>query len=315
MKATARAHTNIALIKYWGKKDEELNLPLQSSLSLTLDKFYTDTTVIYKKELIEDQLFIDDKFISGEEKNRVIKFMNFVRKQYQIPYYALIQSYNHVPKKAGVASSSSAFASLALAATKAYGLDLSEKELSTLARYGSGSASRSIYNDLVLWHEGNSHETSYAERFAPADDLVLLICMIDSSEKKIDSRSAMRELIKYPDLMAFWKEESQRHLEAFIDAFEQNDFDKYGLIAELNALQMHRVMQLSGIVYLQEKSIDIIELTGELRKKGYPVYATIDAGPNVKILTKKEFVKDVLPIYEAYTSVIVSQKGEGVKLI
>src|SRR5690606_36310476 len=139
---------------------------------------------------------------------------------------------------------------------KAFDLDLSEKELSTIARFGSGSASRSIYNDLVIWHEGHSHETSYAERFADADDLVLLVCMIDSSEKKIDSRTAMNELKKYPDLMTFWKEESKRHLEAFIDAFDQNDFNKYGLIVELNALQMHKIMQLSGIIYLQEKSID-----------------------------------------------------------
>src|SRR5690606_15681978 len=126
------------------------------------------------------------------------RFMDFIRKEYQIPFYAEIQSYNHVPKRAGVASSSSAFASLALAATKAFGLDLSERELSTIARFGSGSASRSIYNDLVIWHEGHSHETSYAERFADADDLVLLVCMIDSSEKKIDSRTAMNELKKYP---------------------------------------------------------------------------------------------------------------------
>ncbi len=314
MKATARANTNIALIKYWGKKDEALNLPLQSSISMTVDKFFTDTTVTYKEQLMEDQLYIDDKFISGDEKARVVRFMDFVRKEYNIPFYAEIVSYNYVPKKAGVASSSSAFASLALAASKAYNLNLSEKELSSLARFGSGSAARSIYNDLAIWHEGDSHETSYAERFAQADDLALLVCMIDPSEKKIDSRTGMKALDALPELKAYWKEESKRMLEAFIEAFDQGDINRYGLIVELNALLMHTVMKDSGIIYLQEKSMKIIELTGLLRQQGFPVFATMDAGPNVKILTKKDQVKYVLPIYEQYASVIVCHKGEGVKL-
>lgn len=315
MKATAKAHVNIALIKYWGKKNIEFNLPLTSSLSFTLDKFYTKTTVEYKKELMEDHLYIDQKFITGVEYDRVTTYLSKIREMYNIPYYATVTSENYVPKKAGVASSSSAFAALALAATKAYGIDLGKKELSSLARLGSGSASRSIYGGFAFWNEGDSHETSYAEPFNGFEDMVVLVCMVDPGEKKISSRDAMMELTKNEENKNAWIEATNEFIIDIKEAFMNDDFDTVGGIAEAHAMLMHYYMQEDGIDYLTEQSFKLIDLTEKLRGQGYPVYTTMDAGPNVKILTKKQYIKDIIGSYEELAKVTVCYEGEGAKII
>ncbi|WP_162150586.1 diphosphomevalonate decarboxylase [Acholeplasma equifetale] len=315
MKKTARSHINIALIKYWGKKDKTLNLPLTSSVSLTLDQFYTTTTVEYKKGLTEDHLYIDGRFITGDELKRVSNFMDEIRKRYNIPYYALIDSYNYVPKKAGIASSSSAFSALALAATEAFGVHLSQKELSSLARLGSGSASRSIISGFAIWHEGDSHESSYAESFYDYNDVAVIIAFVDKNEKKVGSRDAMNILTDFPELKNEWITLTNDHLERIKLGFINQDFNIIGTTLESHAIKMHELIEKTGITYLTDKSREIIQYTHALREKGYPVYVSMDAGPNVKIFTKKSSIKDVLPLYQKITEVVVCNKGKGAYLI
>ncbi|HLT00033.1 MAG TPA: diphosphomevalonate decarboxylase, partial [Acholeplasma sp.] len=298
MKKTAKAHVNIALIKYWGKKDKKWNLPLTSSLSFTVDKFYTKTTVEYKPLLTEDHLYIDDKFITGVEYDRVKQFMDMVRHLYNIPYFAEIVSYNFVPKKAGIASSSSAFAALALAATSAFGLELDKKALSALARYGSGSASRSICNGFAVWHEGYDHISSYAEEIEGFDDMALLVCMVNQNEKKVDSRTAMNVLEIYPQYKEDWITKTNILFNDMIHAIQIKDFVKVGITAETHAELMHQLIENTGNTYLTDVSREIIELTKWLRTQGYLVYATMDAGPNVKIILRKDSIKDVISYYE-----------------
>lgn len=315
MKATAKAHVNIALIKYWGKKDELWNLPLTSSISFTLDKFYTITTVEYQKYLNEDELYIDNQLIIGKEYDRVVNFMKRIRKMYHIPYKAIIKSENFVPKKAGLASSSSAFSALSLAATKAFGIKLNYSELSSLSRLGSGSAARSVYGGLVYWDEGNNHDTSFAKPINGLEDLAILVCLVDEGEKILDSRSAMNKLKEYDDLKNDWIDKTNIAINNFMDALNNDDFIGLGLIAEEHALLMHNYIEKTGINYLNNSSHKIINLTRELREKGFEVFATMDAGANVKIITKQDVVKDVLPYYEKITKVVVCGKGEGIKII
>lgn len=312
MKHIAKAHVNIALIKYWGKKDRKWNLPLTSSISLTLDKFYTITSVEYHPEMIEDHLYIDGNFILGEELKRVSTFMNSVRKLYDIPYFARIESQNYVPKKAGLASSSSAFAALALASTKAYGLNLSHIELSKLARLGSGSAARSIYGDFVIWHEGHDHDSSFAENFGKLDDIAVIVCLIDQGEKKIDSRTAMLKLDDYPELKETWIDTTNDYIKDIKKAFKKNDFNQIGEISQSHAELMHYIIQETGVNYLNETSFKVLDLVEKLRNQGYEVYATMDAGPNIKILLKKDMIKNVLPSIESLSKVIICYPGSGV---
>lgn len=138
MTTTARAHTNIALVKYWGKRDAALMLPQTDSLSLTLDEFYTTTTVNFNQALNEDQFYLDGELVSANKAQKVVKFMDLVRQLSGRTEYAQIASVNNVPMAAGLASSASAFAALAGAAAKDAGLDLSLKDLSRLA--GAGQA-------------------------------------------------------------------------------------------------------------------------------------------------------------------------------
>src|SRR4051812_45649851 len=149
-KATAKAHTNIALIKYWGKREEALILPTNNSLSLTLDGFYTTTTVDFRDELLQDVFMLDDQEVTGEAYQRVTKFLDLIRGfSGKTDLYANVHSINEVPTAAGFASSASGFAALAAAGAKAIGLNLNDQELSRLTRQGSGSACRSIYGGFA----------------------------------------------------------------------------------------------------------------------------------------------------------------------
>ena len=148
MKKTARAHTNIALIKYWGKSNQALKTPLMSSLSMTLDAFYTDTTFEHDSSLTEDTFILNGQKQTPEESKRVFNYIHLLQEKFGFNDHFTIKSTNRVPTSAGLASSASAFAALATSFAASYGLDLSRRELSKLARLGSGSATRSIYGGL-----------------------------------------------------------------------------------------------------------------------------------------------------------------------
>src|SRR5699024_6377600 len=154
MKATAKAHTNIALIKYWGKRNDELILPTNSSLSLTLDGFYTKTSVHFKEELTEDVFELDEELVTGVAYERVTSYLDLIRSFARTDLHAEVKSTNAVPTAAGFASSASGFAALAAASTKALDLNVTDTDLSRLTRQGSGSACRSIYGGFVEWKEG-----------------------------------------------------------------------------------------------------------------------------------------------------------------
>ena len=155
----ARAHTNIALIKYWGKADENLIIPMNNSLSVTLERFYTETRVTFDDSLTEDQLILNKEAVNAKESAKIQRYMDMIRKEADISTYALIESDNFVPTAAGLASSASAYAALAGACNEALDLNLSDKDLSRLARRGSGSASRSIYGGFAEWEKGYDDKT------------------------------------------------------------------------------------------------------------------------------------------------------------
>lgn len=314
MEVKVRAHTNIAFIKYWGKKDILKNIPLTNSIGLTLDKFYTETYLKYDPKLTKDILYIDGIKSKDKELKRVSSYMDFIRKEFNIPYYAKILSNNFVPKKAGLSSSSSAFSALALAATKAYNINLSESELSRLARYGSGSAARAVIGGFSLWETGNDLD-SHAKSFYDLEDISLIVTLVNKNEKEISSREAMLKLNDYPKLKHKWIKKTNQYLKKITKAFINLDYKKVGIISEKHALLMHEVINQTGINYLNETSHKIINLTKDLRKKGYFVYVTIDAGPNVKIITNKETAKLVLPYYAEIVESIICKKGNGVMVI
>ena len=313
MSKWVRAHTNIALIKYWGKKDEELRLPTNSSLSMTLDKFYTDTKVSYDDNLNYDEFYLDGRKVDDKEALRVFKFMNYIRQNYGIKDYARIESKNNVPTAAGLASSASAFAALAKAATLS--LELSDEELSKLARMGSGSASRSIYGGFVKWEMGNDHDTSFAKpiEMKPWKDMVMIACIINDKKKPFSSSEAMYETSQYSPYFNAWVNQSHIDIELMEKHLKEHDIEKVGLLAQENALRMHASLLAINKWYFEPETIEIMNIVRELQKE-IPVYFTMDAGPNVKLITTRKYEKEVLSALEKFNT-ISSGVGEGIKVL
>ena len=308
-----RANTNIALIKYWGKKDDALKIPYNSSLSMTLDKFYTETMVEYDPTLTSDRLYINDKKIEGQALQRVQDFMHVVRERYDIKHYAKITSYNHVPSSAGLASSASAFAALAKAST--LHLNLSDKEVSQLARLGSGSASRSIYEGFSKWNRGTNHETSYAEpiEMEPWDDIRMLVCMVNDKEKPYLSSEAMKETVDNSVYYPSWVKQSEKDFykaEAYI---KNHDLEKLGPLIQENALRMHASLLAINKWYFEPDTIRIMNTIRDLQKN-IPVYFTMDAGPNVKLLTTKEYVSEIKEVLKDF-EIIECRIGKGITVL
>lgn len=193
-KATAVSPANIAFVKYWGSRDFGLNLPYNDSISMNLSNCLTGTTVEFSSDYQKDQVFIDNKKVAGKKEERVIQILDLIRKKATLTLNAKIYSKNNFPQGAGIASSSSAFSALALAGTAAAGLSLSKKELSILARRGSGSACRSIISGFAQWKTGKENEDSYAVQIAPENFWALrdLVLVVSDKEKKTGSLEGHR---------------------------------------------------------------------------------------------------------------------------
>jgi diphosphomevalonate decarboxylase len=285
---TALAHPNIAFIKYWGNRDHTLRLPANGSLSMNLDGLYTRTTVSFQPSLPFDELIINGREVSGKGLERVIAILDEVRRQAGIAEKAEVISENNFPSGAGIASSAAAFAALALAASRAAGLQWSERELSILARHGSGSACRSVPAGFAEWFAGESDETSYAISIAPPDhwDLVDCVTILSTEHKPVGSTEG-HALADTSPLQAGRVADAPRRLEICRRAILQRDFESLAEIVELDSNMMHAVMMTSQppLFYWQATTLTIMNMVRHWRKEGLPVFYTIDAGPNVHVLT------------------------------
>ncbi|MDQ7024794.1 MAG: diphosphomevalonate decarboxylase [Anaerolineae bacterium] len=282
--ATARAHSNIAFIKYWGNQDDDLRLPVNPSISMNLDNLYTDTTVLWDDTLASDSLTINGESASGKALERVSKHLDKLRKQLQISSPAQVQSKNNFPMGAGIASSASAFAALTLAAVTAAEVELSERELSALARLGSGSASRSIPAGFVEWHTGKTHGESFAETVVQANywDLIDVIAIV-SDEHKHTTSQAGHPTAKTSDLQNARVAGAAQRLQICKQAIIDRDFSTFTEVVESDSNLMHAVMMTSQppLFYWKPTTLTIMESIRDWRSEGLAVCYTLDAGPNV----------------------------------
>ena len=285
--ATAQALANIAFIKYWGNRDNTLRLPLNGSISMNLDELYTRTTVSFQPSLPFDELIINGHEIRGAGLERISYMLDIIRGLADIYELAEVISENNFPSGAGIASSASAFAALALAGSKAAGLSLSEPELSRLARRGSGSASRSIPGGFVEWQTGISDEDSFA--FSIADpghwNLVDCVAIVSASHKKTGSTEGHGIAATSP-LQAARVADAPRRLEICRDAILERDFNMFASIVELDSDLMHAVMMTStpALHYWKPASLEVMNCVRQWRTEGIPVCYTVDAGPNVHVI-------------------------------
>lgn len=297
---TIKTHPNIALIKYWGKRDETLFLPTRSSLSFTLPNLFTTTTIGLSQHSY-DEIKINDLSVPRPEKDKIVRFLDIFRNLYQTDDHFIINSQNSFPTAAGIASSSSGYAALAMGLNNLYNLKLSPKDLSILARRGSGSASRSIYQGFVLWEKGElaNGRDSYAEQLFPPHywpEFRIIVAIVDTHKKEVSSRTAMQRTITTSPSYLEWVNKADQRISKMIRAIEKKDLAAVGTIAEQDCLEMHNCMQTATppIQYWTKGTKSIVDYVTHLRKTGIPCYFTIDAGPNVKIITLESHVEEIV---------------------
>jgi diphosphomevalonate decarboxylase len=313
--ATAVAHPNIALIKYWGDAIPELHIPANGSISMNLAELYTRTRVIFDTSLTNDRVIVNEENIAGPPLERVSLLLSKVRQMAGIGTYAQVHSNTNFPVSAGLASSASAFAALSLAATAAAGFMLDEIDLSRLARTGSGSACRSIPAGFVEWQAGHADNDSYAYSIAPPEhwDLVDCIVMVDTGRKQTSS-SAGHSLASTSVLQAARLADAPRRMKLCKDAIIHKDIDQLAEVVELDSNLMHAVMLTSSppLLYWQPATVTIMHAVREWRLTGLPTCYTIDAGPNVHVIclgADKTRVSELLRQLPGVLEVIISHPG------
>lgn len=321
-RATAIAGSNIAFVKYWGNLDDTLNIPMNGSISMTLDAAHTITTVEFHPDLPADELTINGQLTDGAAVERASAHLDHIRNLARKHWPARIISTNSFPTGAGIASSASGFAALTVAATKALGLNLSKSELSRIARLGSGSASRSIDGGFVEWQPGGRHEDSYATPLAPADhwDLVDIIAIISTEHKKVGSSMGHPLAHSSPFYQARLGT-VQVTLQSVRRAIKERDFTVFGELIEEEAISLHVAAMTSrpSVLYWQPGTMALMHALRSWREEGGPVgYFTMDAGPNVHVIAQRKdasALQERILNVEGVQDILLCGIGDGAGII
>lgn len=322
MKATAIAHPNVALIKYWGKKDEISFLPMNNSISVTVDSLYAKITLEFSDQYKEDSATLNGKQPEGKIMQRTTEHLNRIRKLANIDLHAKGAVEMNFPIGAGLASSAAGFAALTVAASKAAGLKLSKKQLSILSRQGSGSSCRSIHGGYVEWKKGTDSENSYAVQLADKDhlDMRIITCIVSKKERVADTRGGMKIAQStsplYKARLDFVKKELPLMKKAILD----KDFKTIGSMAERDCMLLHATAITADpvLLYWVPESLRVMHAVRLWRTEGLEAYYTIDTGANVHVLCMPENQEEVISRLKAIPEIIelhVNKPGEGAKLV
>jgi diphosphomevalonate decarboxylase len=319
--ATAIANPNLAFIKYWGNRDNTLRLPMNGSISMNLDGLFTRTTVSFQPSLPFDELIINGHEVMGAGLERISYILDIIRGMAKIQERAEVMTENNFPSGAGIASSASAFAALALAGSTAAGLKLNEPELSRLARRGSGSAARSIPGGFVEWQAGTCDEDSFAFSIAEPDhwNLVDCVAIVSASHKKTGSTEG-HSIAGTSPLQSARVADAPRRLDLCRRAILERDFNAFASIVELDSDLMHSVMMTStpALHYWRPASLDVMSCVRQWRIEGIPVCYTVDAGPNVHVICPEpeaQAVEKRLREIRGVQNVLVARPGGPAKIL
>ena len=297
---TAFASANIALCKYWGKRDEELNLPVTSSLSISLGPLGTHTTIALAND--GDRVFLNGAELDPQEDfaSRCSDFLDLFRGDRET--FFKIETRNTIPTAAGLASSASGFAAMVMALNDLLGWGADSRALSILARMGSGSAARSIHTGFVEWLAGSTAEgmDSFAEPLKETwPDLRIGLLTVSAEKKPIGSRMGMKRTQETSGLYEAWPVKVAHDLVQIKAAIRDLNFGRLGRSAESNALAMHATMMAAWppLLYWKAESVETMHKIWGLREEGLDVFFTMDAGPNIKLLFLEGAAPDVLAAF------------------
>lgn len=283
-----RSHANIALIKYWGKANEQKVLPFNSSISLTLEAFFTETVVLPCERLQKDLFFLNGKLQNETQTEKVAQILDGFRPERKAPHFCIIVSHNSMPTAAGLSSSSSGISALVLAADQAFPQKPARnlETLTTHARLGSGSSCRSFYAPFALWKEDGS-----VEPLACPLDLAMCVLILEDQEKDISSRLGMKHTVETSTRFEAFTRQARQDALAMVQAMQKGDFQTMGRLMESNTLLMHETTRYAqpGFSYLTQATWDTLKALKTLRQNlDFQFYFTMDAGPNIKLLCLRQ---------------------------
>lgn len=283
--ATATAHPNIAVVKYWGKRDRALNLPDVSSLSLTLDTFHTRTRVHWGVHT--DEVWLGDALAPEAFARKVVAHLDRIATDRP---GVRVETWNDFPTAAGLASSASGFAALTLAALAASGKHADPRQASILARQGSGSACRSLWGGWVRWDKGVQPDGLDSHGIPVADaghwDVAMVVAVVSGGPKGVGSTEGMVRTRETSPYYAQWVDTAEDDVVEGVAAVQARDLERLGRVMEHSTLKMHATMHtaLPPVLYWRPATVAVLHEVRALRERGIGAWATMDAGPNVKVL-------------------------------
>ena len=317
MQAAALAQPNIALIKYWGKRDLDRNLPAVGSISITLRDLVTEMHVQLDAAVPRDQLTLN-----GEPDAALLPRLSACldRVLGQDRDRARIRSQCNFPIAAGLASSASAFAALTVATAAAADRCLDTAELASLAGRASGSAARSLYGGFVELENRADDIVVRTLREAEEWPLTVVIAITASGPKSVGSTRAMEISRRTSPFYSSWIEQQPRDLATARDAIQQRDFEKLAAVSEHNCLKMQSIMWASRppVVYWNSATVACLQTIRELQAKGVGVFFTMDAGPQVKAVCLPEsaaVVRTALAETTGVLEMMESGLGDGARQV
>ena len=310
-RSIVKSYANIAIIKYWGKKDPIKMIPATSSISLTLENLFTETEIsfITKEEAIEktgqasDLLYINGELQNEEQIKKITKVVNLFRDDRS--QLVKIDTTNNMPTEAGLSSSSSGLSATIKACNKLFDKNLSREELAQISKFASGSSSRSFFGPVGMWDK----DTGEVSEVKTDLKLAMIVLVLNEEKKIISSRKGMALCMETSTSFDEWIRQSEIDFENMKRYLSEGDFSKVGDLTEENALRMHETTKNANppFTYLTEKSFEAMEYVKELRKQGERCYFTMDAGPNVKVLCLEEDFERLKDIFGKKYKIIASK--------
>ena len=313
-----KSPSNIALVKYWGKHGRQL--PGNPSISFTLDKAQTTTSVSYKltEESAESARvkFLFEGKEAPQFSTRISGFLNSITDHYPLINRLVLEinSENSFPHSSGIASSASSMSALALCLLTIEHQVEGKEEIdmqraSLIARLGSGSASRSVYGPMAIWGDTAVHKNSsdlyaipYGDDIHPLfkdfhDDILII-----SKKKKSVSSTAGHALMEDNPYKDSRYKQAHTHMSDILEVMRTGDLEQFGLIVEKEALTLHALMMASSPPYMlmEPGTVEAIKIIKAFRaENNIPVYFTLDAGPNIHLLYPDTYTNDVAKLKEA----------------
>lgn len=320
MKKSAIAPSNIAFIKYWGRKDEVLRLPTNGSISMNLSNLLTTTTVEFDSGLKEDTIILNGQK-EDTATSRGVKHLDRIRKLAKIQTKAKVVTENNFPTGTGLSSSASGFAALTVAASAAAGLTLSEKELSVLARQGSGSACRSIPDGFVEWLDGDTSEASYAVSLHGHEywDIVDLVAVVNVGPKDVPTSEGQKSAGSSP-FFEVRLEHMQERIKRMKKLINEKNFRAFGKLVETDALELHAIMLTSqpSLIYWLPGTVRMMRQVKKWRSEGLEVYFTVNTGQDIHLICQKKDAEKVAALAEEIPDVrktIINEPAKGAHLV